>query len=221
MSTGIAGTLAIRGLSGSPTHHLWNNNGTWWCHYTVHLPDSTKKRIRVSLHTGNFTKATRLRDSILNRRIVNPDQECGTMAEGAATFPHHLVEHYYTYTVHKIAFIQIINDVIRFTFINHDGKLYRGNGADYCGIVNGRKPVWKEMLVKSGLERVEDIRFVITFVGGAIPFGHPLQLLKEYPSKYSDDLKTRILKSMAKSKWQRTSSLENYKSLKELRCQNA
>ncbi len=24
-----------------PNHHLWFNHGTWWIHYTIHLPDHT------------------------------------------------------------------------------------------------------------------------------------------------------------------------------------
>jgi hypothetical protein len=57
--------LAIR-TSSNPFHHLWNNNGTWWCHYTVHLPDFTKQRIRQNLHTTDSTTARRLRDAILS-----------------------------------------------------------------------------------------------------------------------------------------------------------
>ena len=32
--------IAIR-IGSNPNHHLWNNNGTWWLHYTEHLPDYT------------------------------------------------------------------------------------------------------------------------------------------------------------------------------------
>lgn len=46
-------------------HHLWNNNGTWWCHYTVHRSDYTKHRVRRSLHTDNCIIARFLRDSLL------------------------------------------------------------------------------------------------------------------------------------------------------------
>lgn len=65
------GKLAIRGLSGSPTHHLWNNNGTWWCHYTVHLPDFTKKRVRMSLDTCDPRVARAKRDAILAGRTMS------------------------------------------------------------------------------------------------------------------------------------------------------
>ena len=58
-------TLAIRVLPDNPDHHLWNNNGTWWCHYTVHRPDYTKQRVRVSLGTSCHEAARRLRDRVL------------------------------------------------------------------------------------------------------------------------------------------------------------
>lgn len=54
-----------RAQAGNVNHHLWNNNGTWWCHLTVHLPDYTKKRLRLSLETGDVELARRLRDSTL------------------------------------------------------------------------------------------------------------------------------------------------------------
>jgi len=56
--------LAIRN-TGNRDHHIWNNNGTWWCHYTEHLPDYTKRRVRKSLHTDNIGIARVLRDSLL------------------------------------------------------------------------------------------------------------------------------------------------------------
>ena len=33
------GVLAIRLDPANPDHHLWNNNGTWWCHFTIY-PDA-------------------------------------------------------------------------------------------------------------------------------------------------------------------------------------
>lgn len=57
-------TLAIRS-SDNPDHHLWNNNGTFWCHYTQHLPDYTKRRVRKNLHTKDLGIARVLRDSLL------------------------------------------------------------------------------------------------------------------------------------------------------------
>lgn len=58
-------TLAVR-ITDNPFHHLWNNNGTWWCHYTEHLPDYTKRRVRRNLHTKDSGIARVLRDTILH-----------------------------------------------------------------------------------------------------------------------------------------------------------
>jgi hypothetical protein len=46
-------------------HHIWNNNGTLWCHYTIHGADHTKRRIRLSLKTKDPETARALRDDIL------------------------------------------------------------------------------------------------------------------------------------------------------------
>lgn len=53
----------------NPDHHIWNNNGTWWCHYTEHLPDYTKRRVRLNLYTDNRLIARVLRDSVLFERF--------------------------------------------------------------------------------------------------------------------------------------------------------
>ena len=39
--------FAVRYRGNNPLHHLWNNNGTWWCHLTIHLPGFTKERVRI------------------------------------------------------------------------------------------------------------------------------------------------------------------------------
>lgn len=57
--------IAIR-IGSNPNHHLWNNNGTWWLHYTEHLPNYTKRRVRVSLHTHNVRAARAIRDVLLS-----------------------------------------------------------------------------------------------------------------------------------------------------------
>ena len=49
----------------NPNHNIWNNNGTWWCHYTVHNDDYTKKRVRVSLGTDDVAIARALRDFLM------------------------------------------------------------------------------------------------------------------------------------------------------------
>jgi hypothetical protein len=58
-------TPSVRINTTNADHHLWNNNGTWWCHYTVHNSDHTKQRIRLSLHTAALSVARVLRDSVL------------------------------------------------------------------------------------------------------------------------------------------------------------
>jgi hypothetical protein len=58
-------SFAIRLNPANPDHHLWNNNGTWWCHYTVHPTPVTKQRIRASLQTKNLTLARLRRDQLL------------------------------------------------------------------------------------------------------------------------------------------------------------
>ena len=52
-----------RGLT--PDHNIWNNNGTFWCHYTVHNDNHTKERVRVSLGTKDVAIARALRDFIM------------------------------------------------------------------------------------------------------------------------------------------------------------
>ena len=49
----------------NPNRNIWNNNGTWWCHYTVHKDDYTKERIRVSLGTNDVQVARALRDFLM------------------------------------------------------------------------------------------------------------------------------------------------------------
>jgi hypothetical protein len=56
-------TLASLRISDSnPNHHLWNNNGTWFLHYTVYPTPFTKERIRRSLGTKDIRMARERRD---------------------------------------------------------------------------------------------------------------------------------------------------------------
>lgn len=59
-------TASLRINRTNPNHHLWNNNGVWWIHLTIHFPDYTKLRLRRSLQTGNISIARRLRDRYLD-----------------------------------------------------------------------------------------------------------------------------------------------------------
>jgi hypothetical protein len=57
--------LSLRTNRDNPNHHLWNNNGTWWCHFTVHRSDFTKQRVRQSLRTRRIEEAREIRDFVL------------------------------------------------------------------------------------------------------------------------------------------------------------
>ncbi|HWA10261.1 MAG TPA: hypothetical protein VG838_12480 [Opitutaceae bacterium] len=58
-----AATPALRVHGGNPNHHLWNNHGTWFLHYTVHPTPFTKERIRRSLGTKDLSLARERRDA--------------------------------------------------------------------------------------------------------------------------------------------------------------
>ena len=47
----------------NPNHHLWNNHGTWFLHYTIHPTAFTKERVRRSLGTKDLALARERRDS--------------------------------------------------------------------------------------------------------------------------------------------------------------
>ncbi|MGD1029864.1 MAG: hypothetical protein ABSA05_01865 [Opitutaceae bacterium] len=55
---------SIRIKAENPNHHLWNNHGTWFLHYTVHPTSFTKERIRRSLGTKDLATARRRRDRL-------------------------------------------------------------------------------------------------------------------------------------------------------------
>ncbi|MES2692464.1 MAG: hypothetical protein V4773_03250 [Verrucomicrobiota bacterium] len=59
----LATLSGIRVRAENPNHHLWNNHGTWFLHYTVHPTPFTKERIRRSLGTKDIRVARERRDS--------------------------------------------------------------------------------------------------------------------------------------------------------------
>lgn len=66
MSTLINATnpqLKARLWRTNPNHHLWNNNGTWFIHYTLHH-GWTKERVRTSLQTHDLQEARQKRDNV-------------------------------------------------------------------------------------------------------------------------------------------------------------
>lgn len=56
---------SIRIDSKNSDHHLFNNNGTWWIHYTSYPTPQTTQRIRRSLKTRCVKEARAKRDVIL------------------------------------------------------------------------------------------------------------------------------------------------------------
>lgn len=53
----------IRVRAENLNHHLWNNHGTWFLHYTVHPTPFTKERVRRSLGTKDVKIARDRRDA--------------------------------------------------------------------------------------------------------------------------------------------------------------
>ena len=62
--------LALRIDESNLNHHLWNNNGTWWIHYTIYPTPVTVERIRNSLKTKNLPEARNRRDKILDKLLT-------------------------------------------------------------------------------------------------------------------------------------------------------
>ena len=60
--------LRIRPCAENPNHHLWNNHGTWFLHYTVHPTPFTKERVRRSLGTRVLAEARERRDAFFAHR---------------------------------------------------------------------------------------------------------------------------------------------------------
>jgi len=58
-------TLAIRINTQNPNHHLFNNNGTWFIHYTRCPTPITAERVRRSLGTKSLDEARKRRDIVL------------------------------------------------------------------------------------------------------------------------------------------------------------
>ena len=57
------GHLSVRVDASNRHHHLWNNNGVWWVHYTLNF-DCRTRRVRRSLTTGLLDEAIRRRDDL-------------------------------------------------------------------------------------------------------------------------------------------------------------
>jgi hypothetical protein len=67
--TNTAEHTGIRITVDNPNHHLWNNHGTWFLHYTVHPTQFTKERIRRSLGTKDLALARTRRDAFFSHLV--------------------------------------------------------------------------------------------------------------------------------------------------------
>lgn len=65
--------LSIRIDESNADHHLWNNHGVWWVHYTVLADGLWQRRVRRSLGTRDQVTARALRDQLF-RDLA----QCGT-----------------------------------------------------------------------------------------------------------------------------------------------
>jgi|GEM_PF-281742 len=78
----------LRLSTDNPNHHLWNNHGTWFLHYTTHPTPFTKERIRRSLGTKSLETARERRDVFfaqLAREVAIRRGTCNTQSFGEAT----------------------------------------------------------------------------------------------------------------------------------------
>ena len=65
MSYPLVSNGRVKNKTPNPDHNIWNYNGTWWCHYTVHHDDYTKQMVSVSLGTNDVEIARALRDFVM------------------------------------------------------------------------------------------------------------------------------------------------------------
>ena len=82
MST-ITKLPGIRVRPDNPNHHLWNNHGTWFLHYTIHPTPFTKERIRRSLGTKDLEVARERRDAFF-AQLENEAAKAAQRKEAAA-----------------------------------------------------------------------------------------------------------------------------------------
>jgi hypothetical protein len=69
--TPFATLAALRVDAENPNHHLWDNHGTWFLHYTIHPTPLTKERIRRSLGTKDVRVARERRDNFFATLATN------------------------------------------------------------------------------------------------------------------------------------------------------
>ena len=58
-------SLSVRVRKNNPDHNLFNNHGTWWCHFWAIADGIRQQRFRVNLHTSSRTEARAQRNNLL------------------------------------------------------------------------------------------------------------------------------------------------------------
>ena len=79
----IAILPGIRVRAENENHHLWNNHGTWFLHYTIHPTPFTKERIRRSLGTKDILVARSRRDTFFENLAAEANKPTATLARKA------------------------------------------------------------------------------------------------------------------------------------------
>ena len=84
MNTLIDNALpGIRVRPENQNHHLWNNHGTWFLHYTVHPTPFTKERVRRSLGTKDLEVARERRDAFFTQLSAEIPKPVGAIVRKA------------------------------------------------------------------------------------------------------------------------------------------
>jgi hypothetical protein len=81
--TALTSLPGIRVRAENPNHHLWNNHGTWFLHYTVHPTPFTKERVRRSLGTKDLQVARERRDAFFTHLASETTKPAGTVIRKA------------------------------------------------------------------------------------------------------------------------------------------
>ena len=83
MSNNLITLASLRISEANPNHHLWNNNGTWFLHYTVYPTPFTKERIRRSLGTKDVAVARARRDAFFAHLATEAAKPVATVTRKA------------------------------------------------------------------------------------------------------------------------------------------
>ena len=80
----LAKPPSLRVDTENPNHHLWDNHGTWFLHYTIYPTPFTKERIRRSLGTKDVHVARERRDNFFAALANNSNAKLPAQQKDAA-----------------------------------------------------------------------------------------------------------------------------------------